>query len=175
MARGSEEFRDLAALIYGQLDQRPLVRVHSRCLYGEVFGSEDCDCRLQLIASLRLISDAGAGVFVYLDQEGRGAGLYGKAMGYEFAQQEGIDSFSAYEALEFDPDSRRYSDAAELLKGLGISAISLITNNPEKVKGIEAAGLDVRRVGLDLEGLGIRIPEQAKQYVETKRERGHIV
>jgi GTP cyclohydrolase II len=175
VAHGSEESRDLAAIIYGNLSERPLVRIQSRCLYGEVFGSRDCDCRMQLLASLRLLADAGAGVFVYLDQEGRGAGLYGKAQGYELSQKRGTDSFAAYEALEFDPDSRRYADASELLKVLGIHAISLITNNPEKVSAMKVGGLDVIRVRLDPESLGFHIPDEARSYIESKRKRGHLI
>lgn len=175
VAHGSDGLHDVAALIYGEIDDQPLVRVHSRCLYGEVFGSRDCDCREQLLASMKLIREAGGGIFIYLDQEGRGAGLYGKAQGYELSQQSGIDSFAAYEQLKLNPDSRRYGDAAELLKKLGIHTVRLITNNPAKIETMENAGLIVKRVKLDLVELGFPIPEEAKKYVESKQRHGHLI
>ena len=174
VAHGSDGLHDLAALMYGVIDSHPLVRVHSRCLYGEVFGSRDCDCRNQLLASMKLMREAGGGIFIYLDQEGRGAGLYGKAQGYELSQQRGIDSFAAYEQLQMNPDSRRYGDAAELLKRLGIHRVRLITNNPAKIEAMENAGLIVERVRLDLVELGFPIPEEAREYLESKQRHGHL-
>jgi GTP cyclohydrolase II len=175
VARGGDEDHDLACIVHGEVGQSPLVRVHSRCLYGEVFGSKDCDCRAQLLAALHLIAEAGSGIVVYLDQEGRGAGLFRKAQGYELSQRLGVDSFSAYEALSLECDTRRYADAARLLRTLGVMSIRLITNNPEKVAGMRTAGVEVERVPLDPDALGFPVPAEAEAYVRAKQARGHLL
>src|SRR5271163_3217600 len=120
----------------------PLVRVHSQCLTGDVFTSERCDCRAQLEYSLRKIAKEPAGVLLYLPQEGRGIGLLNKLRAYEL-QDEGLDTVEANRRLGFAADSRDYEFAAEALKILGIRAVRLLSNNPDKVKQLESAGVRV--------------------------------
>jgi GTP cyclohydrolase II len=148
-----------------------LVRVHSECFTGEVLHSLRCDCRAQLDLALDRISAAGRGAIVYLRQEGRGIGLGEKVRAYAL-QDEGYDTVDANVELGFQPDERRYEAAAEILRDLGIESISLMTNNPLKVKSLEAEGIEVLR----------RIPHETsptphnERYLSVKRDRlGHLL
>ena len=148
-----------------------LVRVHSSCLTGDVFGSCRCDCGEQLAAALRLIEKEGLGVVLYMRQEGRGIGLANKIMAYKL-QDEGRDTVEANVDLGFPPDLRDYGIGAQILVDMGLSTIRLITNNPRKVVGLQAYDLKVSD----------RIPLQTKpnrhnaRYLETKRDKlGHLI
>jgi GTP cyclohydrolase II len=159
-----------SAAIFGQPSDDCLVRVHSRCVYGEVFGSNDCDCRTQLDRSIELIRGEGAGVLIYLDQEGRGAGLLAKAQGYVISQEQHIDTFASYQHLGLAADTRTYDDAAALLRQLNLTRIRLLTNNLDKVRSLKEAGLTVKRESLldDIPG------EQALNYLIAKEQHGHL-
>ncbi|UGT43907.1 GTP cyclohydrolase II [Nocardia yamanashiensis] len=161
------------AIVFGEGLPRHdcLVRVHSRCLYGEVLGSDDCDCGDELHMSLDLIFEAGTGVLIYLDQEGRGAGLVAKALGYQHGQLTGADTFASYEALGIPSDSRNYSAAAEFLVESGVRSVQLLTNNPDKVRALVSAGLEVEVVPLHFHPR----TEWARRYFEAKRTRGHLI
>jgi 3,4-dihydroxy 2-butanone 4-phosphate synthase/GTP cyclohydrolase II len=140
----------VAALVVGdiQKSEEPFVRVHSRCLYGEVFGSLDCDCRSQIDLAFKLIKDEGVGVFIYLEQEGRGCGLLNKAKSYVLREREGLDTVDAYKKLGLAIDARHYEVVAEVLQGLKLNRIRLLTNNPQKVIGLRQNGMTVRQVSL---------------------------
>lgn len=159
-------------LIFGHPDDDCLVRVHSRCLYGEALGSQDCDCGPELHKSLDLIQAAGAGVLVYLEQEGRGAGLIAKALGYREAERTGADTFTAYRNLGYPADARHYQHAADSLIKLGLTRVRLLTNNPDKVEALRAAGLTVLPEPLYTRPLS----ERAAAYLDAKRRhRGHWI
>src|SRR5438045_904999 len=131
------------ALVLGDYaNATPLVRIHSQCLTGDVFGSLRCDCRQQLEMALSLIAAAGTGVLVYEQQEGRGIGLMAKLQAYEL-QDRGLDTVEANEKLGFKADHRGFALPAEILKALGIKQVRLLSNNPEKVAALEKAGLEV--------------------------------
>jgi 3,4-dihydroxy 2-butanone 4-phosphate synthase/GTP cyclohydrolase II len=148
-----------------------LVRVHSQCLTGDVFGSSRCDCGDQLSEALNMIEKEGLGVFLYMRQEGRGIGLANKIVAYEL-QDRGKDTVEANLELGFDPDLRDYGIGAQILVDLGLSTIRLLTNNPKKIIGIEGYGLKV------VERIPTRVfptPENIK-YLETKRDKlGHLL
>ncbi|MCU1640511.1 MAG: cyclohydrolase-2 [Nocardia sp.] len=157
-------------LIFGdELRDNCLVRIHSRCLYGEVLRSDDCDCGSELDMALDFIQDAGAGVLIYLEQEGRGAGLIAKARGYQHGERTGADTFASYLALGYPADLRTYDDAVAMLVALGLRSVRLLTNNPEKVAAVRAAGLQVDLVPLHTSPRS----ERARRYLEAKRVRGH--
>ncbi|WP_410660515.1 GTP cyclohydrolase II [Amycolatopsis sp. lyj-112] len=158
------------AAIYGEPADDCLVRIHSRCVYSEVLGSVDCDCHDQLRQAKELILEEGAGVIVYLDQEGRGAGLLAKARGYVYSQENQADTFASYRALHLPDDSRDYASAADLLEGLGLTRLKLLTNNPEKMKALELRGIVVKRVASI-----VPVSEAAEAYLEAKRRRGHMI
>lgn len=148
-----------------------LVRVHSSCLTGDVFGSCRCDCGEQLAAALRLIEKEGLGVVLYMRQEGRGIGLANKIMAYKL-QDEGRDTVEANADLGFPPDLRDYGIGAQILVDLGLSTIRLITNNPRKVVGLQAYDLKVS----DRIPLHIRPNRHNARYLETKRDKlGHLI
>jgi GTP cyclohydrolase II len=149
--------------------ESPLVRLQSRCMYGEVLGSLDCDCAFQLHAALQAMAADGTGVLIYLEQEGRGAGTLVKARGYALSQREHVDSFDAYHQLGLPSDLREYDDACELLHALGVHKMRLLTNNPEKIAALNNAGFSVERLPLWPE-----IPQSAAQYVQSKVARGHL-
>src|SRR5271168_339368 len=133
----------LVALVMGDIHSTPpLVRIHSQCLTGDVFGSLRCDCRLQLELALGRIAQEGAGILLYEQQEGRGIGLMAKLRAYQL-QDAGLDTVEANEELGFAADCRAYELPAEVLKLLGVSAVRLITNNPEKVAALESGGIAV--------------------------------
>ena len=163
------------ALVMGDLAQggqpAPLVRVHSQCLTGDVFGSLRCDCRAQLEIAREAIATAGRGVLIYEQQEGRGIGLGPKLRAYEL-QDQGLDTVEANEKLGFEADLRGYELPGAMLKSLGVRAVRLLSNNPEKVRALEAAGIRVVE----------RLPCQpeahvhAEKYLKTKREKmGHLI
>jgi GTP cyclohydrolase II len=161
----------LVALVMGDIHSAPpLVRIHSQCLTGDVFGSLRCDCRLQLELALAKISDAGAGILLYEQQEGRGIGLMAKLKAYEL-QDQGMDTVEANVELGFAADCRAYELPAEVLKMLGVSAVRLITNNPEKVDALESGGIAVvERISAEVEP-----QETFAGYLKTKHEKmGHI-
>jgi GTP cyclohydrolase II len=149
----------------------PVVRIHSQCLTGDVFGSLRCDCRLQLELALSRIAEEGAGILLYEQQEGRGIGLMAKLKAYEL-QDHGLDTVEANVELGYAPDCREYELPAEVLKQLGVKQVRLITNNPEKVAALESAGIAViERVSAEVEP-----QESFERYLRTKHEKmGHIV
>jgi GTP cyclohydrolase II len=162
---------DLVALVMGDIHAAPpLVRIHSQCLTGDVFGSLRCDCRLQLEMALSAIAKEGAGILLYEQQEGRGIGLMAKLKAYEL-QDRGRDTVQANEELGFAADCRDYDLAAGALKLLGISGVRLMTNNPDKVAALEAADITVtERVSAEVE-----TQESFERYLRTKQEKmGHI-
>lgn len=148
-----------------------LVRVHSQCLTGDVFGSSRCDCGDQLVHALTMIEKEGLGVFLYMRQEGRGIGLSNKILAYQL-QDLGLDTVQANIELGFEPDLRDYGIGAQILVDLGLSTIRLITNNPKKIVGLEGYGLKVtERVPTEVP----TTPENIK-YLETKRDKlGHFL
>ncbi len=171
-ANGSGDKETAVALVMGDIHAcAPLVRIHSQCLTGDVFGSLRCDCRLQLEMALEMIAAAGCGVLVYEQQEGRGIGLMAKLQAYEL-QDRGLDTVEANEKLGFAADCRQYALPVEVLKALDLRAIRLLSNNPEKVAAVEAAGIAVEeRVPCEPE------PKSAhsRQYLKTKKEKmGHL-
>ena len=160
--------KDYIALVMGDLEtEEPvLVRVHSECLTGEVFGSARCDCGEQLARSLQMISDAGRGVLLYMRQEGRGIGLADKLRAYNL-QDQGLDTVDANLALGHQADDRHYDFAALMLKDLGVARISLLTNNPNKVEELQTLGIQVvERLPL----VGEVTPEN-ERYLLAKAER----
>ena len=148
----------------------PLVRIHSQCLTGDVFGSLRCDCRLQLELAMGKIAQEGAGILLYEQQEGRGIGLMAKLKAYEL-QDQGMDTVEANVELGFAADCREYELPAEVLKLLGVTSVRLITNNPQKVAALKAAGIAVtERVSAEVE-----LQDSFERYLRTKQEKmGHI-
>jgi 3,4-dihydroxy 2-butanone 4-phosphate synthase/GTP cyclohydrolase II len=154
-----------------QGDTPPMVRVHSECLTGDVLGSLRCDCGDQLDFCMKQIQEEGRGILLYMRQEGRGIGLVAKMKAYEL-QEEGMDTVEANLSLGYGADQREYRSSALMLKELGVTSIRLMTNNPAKVEGLEANGIEVaERIPVLIEGNGYNV-----QYLETKRTRmGHIL
>jgi GTP cyclohydrolase II len=170
-ATAENRVEGLVALVMGDIHTAPpLVRIHSQCLTGDVFGSLRCDCRLQLELALTRIAEEGAGILLYEQQEGRGIGLMAKLKAYEL-QDQGRDTVEANVELGYAADCREYELPAEVLKMLGISEVRLITNNPEKVAALESAGISVtERVSAEVES-----QETFERYLKTKQEKmGHI-
>ena len=179
----SGEFRSVAfknllddqihiALVKGEIkhDTPTLVRVHSQCLTGDVFGSYRCDCGEQLKKSMEMIEQEGTGVLLYLYQEGRGIGIVNKLKAYSL-QDEGKDTVQANEALGFKPDLRDYGIGAQILRKLGLGKIRIMTNNPRKIVGLEGYGLQlVERVPIE-----VQAKKDNLKYLRTKQEKmGHI-
>jgi GTP cyclohydrolase II len=149
----------------------PIVRIHSQCLTGDVFHSLRCDCRQQLELALATIADAGSGILLYENQEGRGIGLMAKLQAYEL-QDQGRDTIEANLELGYKADCREFELPAAILRQLGLTAVRLITNNPAKVEALEAAGVHVT------ERLSAEVPSEPTfaRYLQTKREKmGHLV
>jgi GTP cyclohydrolase II len=170
-AQSGKQVEGLVALVMGDVHTTPpLVRIHSQCLTGDVFGSLRCDCRLQLELALSKIAAQGAGILLYEQQEGRGIGLMAKLKAYEL-QDQGLDTVEANVELGFAADCRAYELPAEVLKLLGVSKVRLMTNNPEKVAALETAGITVtERVSAEVEP-----QESFERYLRTKAEKmGHI-
>ncbi len=169
--RASDDGQDHVALVIGAFGgQPPLVRLHSECLTGDVFGSLKCDCGPQLKEALRIIGEAGGGILLYLRQEGRGIGLANKLRAYAL-QDRGLDTVDANRRLGFADDERDYGHAAAMLGALGVSEVRLLTNNPAKVAGLEAAGIKV------VERVPHHMPVNPHNadYLATKRKKsGHL-
>ena len=170
-------FRDPAsgeehvALVVGAFGgQPPLIRLHSECLTGDVFGSLKCDCGPQLKEALRILGEAGGGVLLYLRQEGRGIGLANKLRAYAL-QDRGLDTVDANRRLGFADDERNYGMAAAMLRALGVNSVRLLTNNPNKVAGLEQEGIEV------IERVAHHMPTNPHNadYIATKKKRsGHL-
>ncbi len=167
---GNQEF---AALAKGDVSGKEgvMVRVHSGCITGDIFGSLRCDCHEQLVESMKKIQENGEGVLIYdKEQEGRGLGLIYKIMSYQL-QDKGLDTVEAAHSLGFSNDLRSYEAAAQILKLLGVKSIVLLTNNPDKVEQIERFGIKVR------ERIPLKIPptDFNRKYLETKKTKmGHL-
>lgn len=161
------------ALVHGEIreDEPVLVRVHSQCLTGDVFGSSRCDCGEQLDLAMEKIVEAGKGVFLYLLQEGRGIGLLNKLKAYEL-QDEGHDTVSANEKLGFPPDIRNYGVGCQILRDIGVRKMRLMTNNPSKYVAIGGYGLEiVERVPLE-----VHPTDRSRKYLEAKKNKmGHLL
>ena len=171
--RNDVDSHEHVALVCGDVAgaEGVLVRMHSKCLTGDVFHSGRCDCGWQLHRAMELVSRAGRGVIVYLDQEGRGIGLLNKLKAYEL-QDRGADTVEANERLGFAPDLRNYGIGAQILRDLGLTTIRLLTNNPRKVVGLDAYGLSiVERVPLESPAT-----DDNRDYLATKRDKlGHLI
>jgi GTP cyclohydrolase II len=162
---------EAVALVMGDIHGAPpLVRIHSQCLTGDVFHSLRCDCRLQLELALSRIVEAGAGILIYEQKEGRGIGLMAKLRAYEL-QDQGLDTVEANLRLGFEADCRGYELPGGILRHLGVTVVRLITNNPEKVEALEAAGVQV------IERVSAEVPaeDSFEQYLRVKQEKmGHL-
>jgi len=159
------------ALVMGDVHSTPpLVRIHSQCLTGDVFGSLRCDCRQQLEMALAMIADQGAGVLIYEQQEGRGIGLMAKLRAYEL-QDAGLDTVEANERLGFKADHREFELPAQILRALGISRVRLLSNNPDKVAALGRGRIEVtERVPCE-----VAPNAHAKEYLKTKKQKlGHL-
>ncbi len=171
--RNDVDHAEHLALVYGEVEgQRDvLVRMHSKCLTGDVFHSLRCDCGVQLHLAMEKIRAAGSGAIVYLDQEGRGIGLHNKLRAYEL-QDKGDDTVQANERLGFKPDLRDFGIGAQILRDLGLSTLRIMTNNPRKLVGLEGYGLEiVERVPL----IADTTPEN-RAYLDAKRDKlGHLL
>ncbi len=162
------------ALVKGQIDpeKKVLVRVHSECLTGDVFGSARCDCGSQLHAAMRMIDQEGCGVLLYMRQEGRGIGLVNKLKAYNLQDVEGMDTVEANIHLGFKADLRDYGIGAQILRDLGVRKMSLLTNNPKKIIGLEGYGIEV----VDRFPIEMAVSDENKSYLQCKRDRmGHLI
>jgi GTP cyclohydrolase II len=167
----SKRNEEAVALVMGDVKREPpLVRIHSQCLTGDVFGSLRCDCRQQLEMALSMIGQQGAGILIYEQQEGRGIGLMAKLQAYAL-QDAGLDTVEANERLGFRADHREFALPAEILKGIGVAQVRLLSNNPDKVTALENAGIKVvERVPCE-----VSAAPYAEDYLRTKKEKlGHL-
>jgi 3,4-dihydroxy 2-butanone 4-phosphate synthase/GTP cyclohydrolase II len=171
--RSETDNKEHVALVKGEI--RPevptLVRVHSECLTGDLFGSLRCDCHDQLFAAIRMVEKAASGVVLYMRQEGRGIGLLNKLKAYRL-QDEGLDTVEANEKLGFRADLRDYGIGAQILRDLGVGKMRLLTNNPKKVVGLHGYGLEiVERIPLETDPNSVN-----ERYLRTKRDKlGHLI
>ncbi|HKX29576.1 MAG TPA: GTP cyclohydrolase II [Blastocatellia bacterium] len=169
----TESDEEFVALVKGEIDpeQPTLVRIHSQCLTGDVFHSLKCDCGPQLQRAMELIQEAGAGIIVYQQQEGRGIGIINKIRAYAL-QDQGADTIEANLRLGLSIDQREYRECAEVIKLLGARRVRLMSNNPDKLRALRDAGLEVvERVPLE-----VKAKEQAFKYLLTKKEKmGHLL
>ena len=160
------------ALVMGDIHSAPpIVRIHSQCLTGDVFHSLRCDCRQQFELAMLAITDAGSGILLYEQQEGRGIGLMAKLRAYEL-QDKGLDTIEANLELGYEADCRHFELPAAILNQMGVKAVRLITNNPEKVAALEQTGIKV------VERISAEVPPEPtnERYLQTKREKmGHLV
>lgn len=164
---------EVLVLVGGNLEEIavPLVRVHSRCITGDIFGSVHCECGQQLEFSLSRIQSEGAGIIIYLEQEGRGSGLVAKLRAYELAEKENLDTVDAYLRQDLPIDSRSYKAAALILKLFNIDHIRMLTNNPLKIEAMREEGIQVEREPVD-----IKPNRWNKEYLRTKKSRmGHLI
>jgi GTP cyclohydrolase II len=167
----SKRNEEAVALVMGDVKREPpLVRIHSQCLTGDVFGSLRCDCRQQLEMALSMIGQQGAGILIYEQQEGRGIGLMAKLQAYAL-QDAGLDTVEANERLGFRADHREFALPAEILKEIGVAQVRLLSNNPDKVTALENAGIKVvERVPCE-----VSAAPYAEDYLRTKKEKlGHL-
>lgn len=161
---------DVALLFDGWEEQKPvLVRIHSECLTGDVFGSERCDCNHQLHEAIDLMAETG-GIILYLRQEGRGIGLYNKLDAYNLQITRHLDTYQANRHLGFPDDARQYNIAAQMLKDLGITSIRLLSNNPKKAEALKIYGIEIE----EILPTGQYINPHNKDYLTTKIKNGHI-
>jgi len=171
--RSTTSDEEFVVLVKGELgsDRPTLVRIHSQCLTGDVFHSLKCDCGPQLELALEMVQEEGLGVIIYQHQEGRGIGIINKIRAYAL-QDQGADTIEANVQLGFAVDQREYDQCAEILKLLGVRRVRLMSNNPDKVRALRAAGLDViERVPLE-----IKAHDTAHKYLQTKKEKmGHLL
>ena len=162
------------ALVKNEIDpdSQVLVRVHSECLTGDVFGSSRCDCGGQLHAAMRMIDQEGSGVILYMRQEGRGIGLVNKIKAYKLQDDEGVDTVEANLKLGFKADLRDYGIGAQILRDLGVAKMAMLTNNPKKIVGLEGYGIEVvNRISIEMEP-----GEENMGYLMCKRDRmGHLI
>ncbi|MCP4338250.1 MAG: bifunctional 3,4-dihydroxy-2-butanone-4-phosphate synthase/GTP cyclohydrolase II [Desulfobulbaceae bacterium] len=165
---------DHIALVKGDISkaERVLVRVHSECLTGDVFGSARCDCGLQLNAAMKMVEQEGCGIILYMRQEGRGIGLVNKLKAYCLQDDEGVDTVEANLRLGFKSDLRDYGIGAQILRDLGVKKMAILTNNPKKIVGLEGYGIEVvARFPLEMEA-----NKESKEYLTCKRDRmGHLI
>ncbi|GHF56865.1 GTP cyclohydrolase II [Streptomyces thermodiastaticus] len=167
---GLADGREHIAVVFPFAQAVPLVRVHSECLTGDVFGSARCDCGPQLTEVVDLFSDRG-GILLYLRQEGRGIGLYNKLDAYRLQDDRGLDTFAANRELNFSDDLRDYRVAAQMLRALGVTRIRLRTNNPDKVHQLENYGITVE----EALPTGVHRTERNHEYLRVKAEQGHTI
>jgi GTP cyclohydrolase II len=168
---GDRRLEEAVALVKGDVkSSAALVRIHSQCLTGDVFHSLRCDCRQQLEMSLAMIAEAGAGILIYEQQEGRGIGLMAKLQAYAL-QDAGLDTVEANERLGFKNDYRDFTLPAAILKVLGVMRVRLLSNNPEKVEALESSGIQVvERVPCE-----VTPSPHAEEYLKTKKDKmGHL-
>jgi GTP cyclohydrolase II len=170
-AGNKKEVEEAVAVVMGDVNATPpLVRIHSQCLTGDVFHSLRCDCGQQLELAMSMITDEGAGIVIYEQQEGRGIGLMAKLQAYEL-QDTGLDTVEANESLGLKADYRDFALPGEILKALGVTKVRLLSNNPDKVEALEKAGVQVvERVPCEV------VPSpHAEEYLKTKKEKlGHL-
>jgi len=158
------------AISLGNLDNDPLLRIHSQCLTGDALFSLRCDCGSQLEMALKKIASEEAGLIIYMAQEGRGIGLGNKIKAYEL-QDEGMNTVEANESLGFEADERNYSVCGEILSSMNIASVRLMTNNPSKIEGLIDSGIDV----VDRVSIEVDASEHNKDYLDVKADRmGHL-